>query len=128
MQALLDTHTLIWWLTDDARLSAVARRLIADPVNEVLVSAASAWEISTKHRIGKLSGFDDLVARYAEILDGQRFVALEIDHHHALRAGSYRVSNRDPFDRMLAAQSELLSVPLLTNDEALRAFPCRTLW
>jgi len=128
LRALLDTHTLIWWLTDDPRLSARAKGLIADSANEILVSAASAWEISTKHRLGRLPGFGGLVARYAEILDGESFVSLQIDPLHALRAGSYRLTHRDPFDRMLAAQSELLPVPLLTNDEALHGFPCRILW
>lgn len=128
MRALLDTHTLIWWLTDDPRLSALAREVIADPANEILVSAASAWEISTKHRMGRLQGCDDLIARYAELVDGEDFVALPIDQRQALRAGSYPFAHRDPFDRMLAAQSELVSLPLLTNDAALRDFPCRTLW
>ncbi len=128
MQILLDTHTLIWWLTDDARMSTLARTLIADPANEILVSAASAWEVSTKHRIGKLRGFEDLVARYAEIVDGEGFLALPIDRRNALRAGSYPSEHRDPFDRMLAAQSELLAIPLLTNDTALHDFPCKVVW
>ncbi|MCD6673322.1 MAG: type II toxin-antitoxin system VapC family toxin [Burkholderiaceae bacterium] len=128
MKVLLDTHTLIWWLSDDARLSLLARDLIADPANEIFVSAASAWEIAAKHRIGKLRGFEDLVTRYVEIVDAESFVSLPMDQHHALRAGSYPSTHKDPFDRMLAAQSELLSTPLLTNDQALRDFPCRVVW
>jgi PIN domain nuclease of toxin-antitoxin system len=128
VRALLDTHTLLWWLTDDSRLSPPVRGLIADAANEILVSTASAWEISTKHRIGKLRGIDDLMSRYGEFIDAESFVPLPIDQRQALRAGSYPSAHRDPFDRMLAAQSELLSVPLLTNDEALKGFPCWVVW
>ncbi len=128
MQVLLDTHVLLWWLTDDERLSHAVRRVIAEPANEILVSAASAWELSTKYRLGRLRGCEEIVVRYTEIIEAEHFRTLAIEPRHALLAGTYATRHRDPFDRMLAAQSELESLPLATDDEAFRSFPCRTLW
>ncbi|MEN9315135.1 MAG: hypothetical protein RIS35_1528 [Pseudomonadota bacterium] len=128
MRLLLDTHALLWWQTDDARLSAHARAAIADEANEVFVSAASAWEIATKVRIGKLDGIPQAAQRFDELLRADGFQPLPIDHRHALRAGCYPQEHRDPFDRMLAAQSELESLTLVTVDPAFGAFGTRTLW
>ena len=128
MRLLLDTHALLWWQTDDPRLSARARAAIADEANEVFVSAASAWEIATKSRIGKLDGIPQAVARFDELVRADGFRHLPVDHRHALRAGGYPQEHRDPFDRMLAAQSELESLALVTLDPAFVEFGTRTLW
>ena len=128
MRLLLDTHALLWWFTDDARLSARARNLIADPRNDIFVSAASAWEIATKFRLGKLPGLDDAVSRYAELLVADGFLTWPVTHAHALRAGSYPSDHRDPFDRMLAAQSELDRLRLVTTDQAFAQFGVETVW
>ena len=128
MRLLLDTHALLWWFTDDAGLSAAARQAVSDPSSEVFVSAASAWEIATKQRLGKLDGVPDAVRQYAALVAADGFVHLPVDHLHALRAGAYAIEHRDPFDRMLAAQSEIESLTLITCDAALDAFGCRTLW
>jgi PIN domain nuclease of toxin-antitoxin system len=125
---LLDTHVLIWWLLADRRLSKRAAALVADPRNAILVSSASAWEVTTKHRIGKLDGVDALVRDVAEWVGRAGFLPLPISIAHAQRAGAYAQKHRDPFDRMLAAQSELEDVPLLTGDKASRAFGNRTVW
>ena len=128
MRRLLDTHAFLWWATDDGRLSGAASRAIADPGNEVLVSAASAWEIAAKHRLGKLDGVPSVVERFAELVAADGFRPLAIDQRHALRAGSWQAQHRDPFDRMLAAQSEIERVPLVTRDPAFTQFGTQTFW
>jgi PIN domain nuclease of toxin-antitoxin system len=128
MRLLLDTHALLWWFTDDARLSVGARQAIADSDTVVHVSAASAWEIATKQRIGKLEGVPDAVSRYAELIEADGFRHLPISHLHALRAGSWDVAHRDPFDRILAAQSALERMLLVSRDPAFALFELETLW
>lgn len=128
MRLLLDTHALLWWFSDDKRLSRKARKAIADDANEILVSAASAWEIATKQRLGKLEGMPQVAERFAELVAADGFVHLSITHQHAVRAGGYRLDHRDPFDRMLAAQSELEAIALITNDMAMSRFPCKAFW
>ena len=87
MRLLLDTHALLWWLTDDPQLSRIARSAIADPANEVLVSAASAWEIATKHRLGTLPMGGEVLSRLDELIVADGFSHLPIHHGHAIRAG-----------------------------------------
>lgn len=128
MRLLLDTHALLWWFTDDERLSKAARRAMADPRHEVWVSAASAWEIATKQRLGKLDQLPQASARYAELVAADGFIHLDVNHLHCLRAGTYEVPHRDPFDRMLAAQSEIEGLRLVTCDAAFEAFGTRVLW
>jgi len=128
MRLLLDTHALLWWFTDDRRLSTDARAAIADEGNEVLVSAASAWEIATKQRLGKLDEVPKAAERFSELVAADGFGHLAVSHLHALRAGGYNSEHRDPFDRMLAAQSELESLVLVTRDPAFAGFPVKTLW
>jgi PIN domain nuclease of toxin-antitoxin system len=128
MKVLLDTHALLWWFTDDPRLSARVRALIGDLDNEILISAASAWEIATKHRLGKLEEAAEAVIRFEELVSADGFTHLPISHRHGLRAGLYHVAHRDPFDRMLAAQAQIESVPLVTLDPAFRQFDIATLW
>ena len=128
MRLLLDTHAFLWWVTDDERLSPAAKQAAADPANEVFVSAASAWEIATKQRLGKLAGVARVGERYAELVAADGFQHLAVDYRHALRAGGYTLEHRDPFDRMLAAQSELERLPLVTRDPVFALFGTRTLW
>ncbi len=117
MRLLLDTHALLWWLSGENGLSRSARSGIADDRNEVLVSAASAWEIATKHRLGKLPGAG-LVARDVEaVLTEQGFTGLPISVRDANRAGRLPGPLRDPFDRMLIAQA-LIHDLLLVSDDA----------
>jgi PIN domain nuclease of toxin-antitoxin system len=128
VRVLLDTHALLWWFTDDVRLSRAARDLIADQANSILVSAASAWEIATKHRLGKLNEAAGAEHRFDELVTADGFEHLPVTYFHGLKAGGYTVEHRDPFDRMLAAQSELERVPLLTCDPAFTRFGIRTIW
>jgi PIN domain nuclease of toxin-antitoxin system len=128
VKLLLDTHALIWWWLDDAQLSAAAREAIADPGNEVWVSAASAWEIATKQRLGKLGDLAEASTRFVELVAADGFRHLPIQTLHALRAGSHQALHRDPFDRMLAAQAELERAVLVSRDEAFAGFGVRVLW
>jgi PIN domain nuclease of toxin-antitoxin system len=128
MQVLLDTHALLWWFTDDDRLSEVARELIGDESTEVFASAASAWEIATKQRLGKLNDVPQAAGRYLDLVAANGFGHLPITPLHSLRAGGYAVAHRDPFDRMLAAQGELEQLTLVTCDAAFQQFAVTTLW
>jgi PIN domain nuclease of toxin-antitoxin system len=127
MRLLLDTHALIWWLVEPEKLSPSACSLIEE--QEAFISAASVWEISTKHRLGKLPQLGpSLGSDFLTILKEERLQTLPVEDRHALRAGGYRVPHGDPFDRLLAATSELEAMPLLTRDPAFAAFPCETRW
>jgi PIN domain nuclease of toxin-antitoxin system len=125
---LLDTHALLWWVYDDPALSSTVREIVADPENEILVSSASAWEISTKHRLGKLRGAEELVRDIGGWVERAGFGELPVTIPHAQRAGSWTQAHRDPFDRMLAAQSALEELPLLSRDDAFSSFGIRRVW
>lgn len=127
MRLLLDTHVLVWWWTNDPRLSHGARKAISRESNDILVSAASAWELATKQRLGKL-GLPDAVNRFGELCAADGFSHLAVSWAHAQQAGAYRLAHRDPFDRLLAAQAELERLTLITADPALAAFPAKRLW
>jgi PIN domain nuclease of toxin-antitoxin system len=128
MKLLLDTHALLWWLVDDPRLSARVRELVADDKHQIFVSAASAWEIATKFRLGKLAMAEQLLPGYGSLVEEEGFCHLEIGPHHALRAGSYVLPHGDPFDRMLAAQAEMENILLVSCDPAFSAFPVQVVW
>lgn len=128
MKLLLDTHALLWWWTDDPQLSPTARALIADEGNAVLVSAASAWEIATKHRLGKLPEAGEAIPRFNELVAADGFEHLSISYLHSLKAGTYAVEHRDPFDRVLAAQADLEFAQLVTRDPAFSVFGTRVIW
>lgn len=128
MRILLDTHTLLWWLDGDRRLGKRARAAIADERTTVLVSAASAWEITTKARLGKLPGAVEVAGDVSACLRSQRFDALDITMAHAQRAGSLPGAHRDPFDRMLIAQAQAENLPLVSNDEIFDRFGVVRIW
>ena len=128
MKALLDTHTLLWWLDGDEQLSVAARDWIGEASHSVLASAASAWEIATKVLIGKLPGAVEVAARYHECLMAQGFTPLDISTDHALRAGTLPGPHRDPFDRMLIAQAQALSVPIISNERIFDNYGISRIW
>lgn len=128
LKLLLDTHTLLWWWKDDPRLSKRAAKAIADEANIVLVSAASAWEIATKHRIGKLPGAETAVRDFNELIVIDGFGHLAISYQHAIKAGGFDIEHRDPFDRMLAAQSIIEGATLVTDDAAMKLFRAKCFW
>ena len=128
MKLLLDTHAFLWWVTDDEALSGAARTAIADESNIIFVSAATAWEIATKVRLGKLDQAAGACDRFTELIAADGFSLMPIEACHALKAGSYRVPHRDPFDRMLAAQSAIEGIQLLTRDPAFKQFDTDVYW
>ncbi len=117
MRLLLDTHAFLWWLAD-IKLSTLARDAIAEPDNEVLVSAASAWEISIKQALGKLNAPRDVADR----IRINRFTALPISVAHALVAGALPPHHRDPFDRMLVSQALHEGLTVVTRDARFAAY------
>lgn len=117
MRLLLDTHALIWWLAGHQKLSTTAGDAIADAQNEIMVSAASAMEIATKFRIGKLPEAAYLARHFTQIVADQGFTELAISVRHALRAGEMSVPHKDPFDRLLMAQAMIEDVTLVSNEE-----------
>lgn len=128
MRLLLDTHAFLWWLDGDRRLPPRVRRKIAAAETTVFVSAASAWEITTKWRLGKLNDAEAVAVDVAGAVASQGFVALDIAVRHAEEAGRLGIEHRDPFDRMLAAQSRLEAVPLVSNDPAFNLFAVQRFW
>jgi len=128
LRLLLDTHALLWWLTDDRSLPASARKLIARGSNTIVVSSASAWEIAIKVRLGKLPMAVDLVADLERVLIQESFEALAISVDHSVRAGLLPGPHRDPFDRMLIAQSQAEGLPIVSNDAAFDGYGVRRLW
>ncbi len=129
MRYLLDTHALLWAITDPDRLGAEVRRTIADRSNPLVVSAASAWQIATKQRAGKLPQADALVGAYSRHLDRLGVERLPVTEEHALLAGSLQWEHRDPFDRMIAAQAMLESMPIVTGDAVFAELPgVATVW
>jgi PIN domain nuclease of toxin-antitoxin system len=118
ISCLIDTHILLWWVFDDPQLSPECREIIRSPENQILVSSASAWEIATKYRIGKLPEAKVLVAQYESVLQQAAFIDLPVTTAHALLAGNLPIEHRDPFDRMIMAQGELENLPVMTYDAA----------
>jgi PIN domain nuclease of toxin-antitoxin system len=128
LRLLLDTHALIWWLAGDEALSRAAREAIADEANDVAVSAASAMEVATKFRIGKLPDAALLAREFEAILAAQGFAELAITVHHARLAGEMNIAHRDPFDRLLIAQAQAEDMVLVSNEALFDSFAVKRLW
>ena len=128
MRALLDTHALLWWLADSERLSVPARRTIADESNEILVSAASAWEIATKFRLGRLEASGAVALDIAGAVASQSFEELAISVADAERAGRLPGPHRDPFDRMLIAQALSRDLVIVSIDTAFDPYGVNRHW
>jgi PIN domain nuclease of toxin-antitoxin system len=128
LRLLLDTHALLWWAHEPAKLSAAAAQAVADGENDVLVSAVSAMEIAIKDRKGALEYRTELSRNFAAEVTGQGFGLLSISCDHAERAGGYVGHHQDPWDRLLAAQAQLENLIVVTCDEQLASFGARTLW
>lgn len=128
MRALLDTHAFVWWVTDDSRLSSTARSIIVDPGNMLFVSAASAWEIVIKVRLGKLSLPEVPELYIPSRLEINRFESLAIQIIHALQVTNLPDLHRDPFDRILIAQSQVEKMPIVTVDKLIAQYPIDVIW
>lgn len=129
MRLLLDTHAFLWWVFADSKLSHRARTAIADDEqNDVFVSAASAWEITTKFRIGKLPDAGSVAHDVAAAVASEGFDELPISMLHAQRAGDLEGRHKDPFDRMLIAQALIENLTLVSNEKAFEAYAVKQLW
>ena len=129
MTYLLDTHVMLWALTEPARLGRGAREVIENRSSRLVASAVSAWEIATKHRLGKLPQADVLLGAYTKHLDRLGVIRLPVAEDHALLAGRLDWDHRDPFDRMLAAQAMIESLVIITGDPVFAGCPgVPTLW
>jgi PIN domain nuclease of toxin-antitoxin system len=128
VKLLLDSHALVWWFAGDERLPLTVRTLIDAENTQVYVSAASAWELGTKFRLGKMPEAAELVLRFFEIIENCDFKPLPVSVEHGHRAGLLPGEHKDPFDRMLAAQSIIEDMGLVTLDRALAGLGARVVW
>ncbi|HET7035116.1 MAG TPA: type II toxin-antitoxin system VapC family toxin [Thermomicrobiaceae bacterium] len=128
MRYLLDTHAFLWWVMDDRRLSGRVRALIQDPENELLFSAASAWEIAIKARLGRIRLQGDPREVIPQQLVANGFAQLAIETPHALEVATLPLLHRDPFDRLLVAQALLEGLPLLSADPAIAQYDIPVIW
>jgi PIN domain nuclease of toxin-antitoxin system len=128
MKVLLDTHTFLWWNTEDPQLSLHAREIIADGRNEVFLSAASVWEIVIKTAKGKLILPEALAQYITSRMSLYRFRPLPVQISHAAHVYELPPHHTDPFDRLLVAQSQMESMPLVTKDEEIQRYEVKTIW
>lgn len=123
MRLLLDTHTFLWWVSDWDQIAKPAREAIADPDNEVFVSAVSGWEIGVKKAKGRLTAPNNLTA----VVEEKQFQHLPLTFGHAERAATLPTHHRDPFDRMLVAQARVEGLVLITRDARISLYDVPTL-
>jgi PIN domain nuclease of toxin-antitoxin system len=128
VRALLDTHTFLWWITNSKRLSSNVRAIITDGTNELFLSAATGWEIATKSRLGRLDMPADPVRFVGEQLALNVVQPLPIELQHALHVFTLPDYHRDPFDRILIAQSQLENLTILTADSAISQYDVDVIW
>src|ERR1700722_2657299 len=127
MKVLLDTHALVWWLGNPSKLSRRACAMIANRNNQILVSAAIAWELAIKLNLGKFNGLS-LTTELPRYTEEEGFEELPISMEQAVRAGLLPLHHRDPFDRMLVAQAQALNVPILSADAVLDQYDVKRVW
>ncbi len=128
MKILLDTNAVLWAALEQAKLTLAARSAISDERNELLISAASAWEIATKVRLGKLPEATKLEQNFIQAARAAGYELLPIHVDTALRSGRLPGNHRDPFDRMIAAQALQLDIPVISADPKLDSFGIRRIW
>ena len=128
VRLLLDTHALLWWLTKSPLLPVSAQSLLRSRQNTLSVSAASAWEMATKVRLGKLDVAAEVVENFMFYLAREEFDVIPVTVEHGIRAGLLPGPHKDPFDRMLIAQALAENVPLVSNDRALDGYGVKRLW
>ncbi len=128
MRVLLDTNALIWAWTEPERLPRAVRAVFNNEEDELLVSAASAWEIATKVRLGELSGAIPLERDFVSLVADAGYLLIPITADIALRAGRLAGAHRDPFDRIIAAQALAQDIPVISADAQLESFGVRRLW
>ena len=128
MKYLLDTHTFLWWNMDDAQLSPLAKEIIADGGNEIFLSAATAWEIAIKTARGRLELPEDPTRYVPSRMNLHGFQGLPVQVHHAVQVYKLPMHHADPFDRLLIAQSQIESMPLISVDGEIRKYEVEVVW
>ena len=128
MKYLLDTHAFLWFVLDDQRISAKAKLIIEDSKNKIYFSAASAWEIAIKTELARLKIKGDLDSFIIEQLSTNSFVPLSITISHCLYTKRLPQVHKDPFDRILIAQSKLENLQLISKDKKIREYNITTVW
>ena len=128
MRLLLDTHALIWLFLGDERLTAKVRAQVVVPGTTTFLSAVSAMEIATKHRLGKLPEAHELATKLDALAQEQGLLELPVTVAHATLAGSLKIRHKDPFDRLLIAQARIEQLALVSNEKAFDAFGVTRLW
>ena len=128
MRVLVDTHTFIWALLDDKRLSAKAKQILRSDENELVFSLVSLWEIAIKIKIGKLNAIGSSVAYIRDEMDAYGMELLPIRYEHILQLENLPVHHSEPFDRLLIAQAITESLPILSRDEKFPAYPVKLIW
>lgn len=128
MKALLDTHTFLWWITDNPKLSSRVRKIIGDGRNELFLSAASCWEIAIKAQLGRIKIPDKPELFISEQMVANAIQGLPIQISHAVHVYNLPAHHRDPFDRMLIAQAQLERLPILTDDPQISQYPVKVIW
>ncbi|MGL4609657.1 MAG: type II toxin-antitoxin system VapC family toxin [Trueperaceae bacterium] len=123
MTVLLDSHTLLWALTDESKLPSKVKDVLQNPEIIILVSAVTAWELAVKYHLGKLPQAAEIIKDFYGLIARMGYLTLDVKPHHGLLGASFQHSHRDPFDRLLAAQSQLEKVPLVTADDAVKSLP-----
>jgi PIN domain nuclease of toxin-antitoxin system len=128
MKVLLDTHAFIWWVNNDPQLSQTARATIADPDNTILFSVVNAWEIIIKQGTGKLTLPEPAETYIPSRIAANQFVTLPINLSHILQVASLPDLHRDPFDRLLIAQSQTEQIPIVSIDRYVVQYPVNVIW
>jgi PIN domain nuclease of toxin-antitoxin system len=128
LHLLLDTHALIWWMNESPSLPESVRRLLVDKRNTVVVSAASAWEMATKVRLGRLPAAAEITRNFVEYLEQAGFESLPVTAAHGIRAGLLPGPQHDPFDRMLIAQAQAEDLTMVSNEEIFDGYGIRRVW
>ena len=128
MKALLDTHTFLWWITDDPKLSLRVRGIISDGENEIFISAVTGWEIAIKSQIGRLKLPDEPQRFILEQLKINGMKSLPIEMRHALHTSTLPTYHQDPFDRILIAQAQMEDLPVLSADQEIGKYEVTIIW
>ena len=128
MKAILDTHFFLWWIAGSPQVSPKAHETIADGSNTLYLSAASGWEIAIKAKLGKLTMPEDIKVFLMEQLSLNSIHPLAVQLNHTLQVYSLPFLHRDPFDRLLIAQSQLENYPIITADEQISKYPVEIIW
>ena len=128
MRALLDTHALLWWISDDLRLPQTVRDIISDRNSELYFSAAGCWEIAIKAQLGKITLPDKPDVFLSDQLTLNSILSLPIQSSHALHVFNLPPLHRDPFDRMLVAQAQLENMPIITSDALIALYEVKVIW